>query len=1491
MRGGRIVWQLCQSIPTLVLLVWASFFVYGYASKFSEPLNGVSFEYESRSGKVWVYAEHAQIDLLSGKIVAEGIKVRDSEKQLVATVKSADLYFPAAWTLQSGVRVNLGGAHINVSRQEGGNWNLEDLLPKPKEKPTAELPFSVNADRVEISLTDQLPGFVGQWEIAATNLMVAGRGKSALANFDFVVGGAGTGSAELSFEPNGHRGRVKTAGIELGRVLRHLKATRELGGVDWINRLEFDQGHFAGNADWEQFDGKPFRIEGNGVASATHLKAFDIVAAAARFAGTFNEAAAQGDLQATVDGVKVDVNGVTRYSPKFSVTATGTVKADRYADLRTRFKLPSLPEGVTASRMAFDGSMSYSDNLVLAGKATIGAASYNTHKFENLIADVGVNPEGFKVWGLRGTTYGGALSGEFAGIRDAVSGRFELKGASRLPIPEEFSSRFIPRKTDAKALVRGTLKRVEVVADVEGSGTAVIELGGEPVRDEVGYVARLSWLDGKLKVSSAAVNGATGMVVGQGEFDASSGKVVAQGNLRSIDFSKLGIGGVSGIGFAQFNLSGDLDNPIVSGRVEAYNAAYEEYSIPLSSASFELKKQELDLNDLILSSGASTAKGKLNVIFEKEVLFNGSGTLHDVALSSYVDQRVQGLVDGQWWLVGTKEDPQLKTSLDGANIIVDKLAVDNASASLSVSKSGIAVSEAQAKIGSGSAQVFGTLQDGVGNFHFLSENLPLNAFSEYFGQTAVPGGQAGLTGDITTTKGQVTKGNVEATVRNFTINGEVVGSGTATITGEGDDFFANAQLGSLDGYLLLENGKFNRTTRLAEGTISVLDANIAAARRLASNWLNDHVSGEVRANLNSVEGSISMGAILSGSIDDPNVDFSFQTKELQYAGKPIGDAVAKAVRTAAVWTISEAQLTGGPATLRLSKDAQNRIDENGPISLDGEINNIDLSWLASFSPEIGDLRGTVDIPFTVSGDSSSPTIFATLSGKNLAWGEFVADAFEFGPFEAREGQIVAEQGGMQVRGLSLNLVSARIPFRYPFSFPSTEPLEVQFSVPETDIKTLSRFFGELDTEISEGKLSGGRFKVTGTPSDWHANGEAKLEAPRLKFSTVATVFDDVALSAKLADTTLSVQADARGEAGGTILLQAELDAESKKWLPTSKLLVEDFALQHKFENGSYLRGVTFANLSFSGDLLTPVVTGTAAFDEALFDVRGEFTSSAAPGVIAFNPQFDIELGAKRGEVRNGLMKVRANGSGKLAGTLDSPVVDVGFRVIDGDVQLLSGPLKIEQGSVAHLSHRPVGLGATETRLPIDLRARTSLTSVTEANVQRYDVTLYITGDLFSKEGLDFDVLSDPPGLTKDDFVGIVGQKQLFASETGFGGNFQDRLKDILSVVSPVFLTPITSQLEKAFGLDYIVLNFGSGSLGGIIFGKTLGKGFSLEYRQPLNEDSTLNQLDQLTLTYRPPVKNPLVSRLTLGVGLNREGEASFSLTYSNRFRSGKAKRK
>jgi hypothetical protein len=77
----------------------------------------------------------------------------------------------------------------------------------------------------------------------------------------------------------------------------------------------------------------------------------------------------------------------------------------------------------------------------------------------------------------------------------------------------------------------------------------------------------------------------------------------------------------------------------------------------------------------------------------------------------------------------------------------------------------------------------------------------------------------------------------------------------------------------------------------------------------------------------------------------------------------------------------------------------------------------------------------------------------------------------------------------------------------------------------------------------------------------------------------------------------------------------------------------------------------------------------------------------------------------------------------------------------------------------------------------------------------------------------------------------------------------------------------------------------------VILGKTLGKGFSLEYRQPLSEDPTFQRLDQLALTYRPAVKNPLISRMTLGAALNRQGELSFSLTYSRRFTSGRSKRR
>ena len=86
---------------------------------------------------------------------------------------------------------------------------------------------------------------------------------------------------------------------------------------------------------------------------------------------------------------------------------------------------------------------------------------------------------------------------------------------------------------------------------------------------------------------------------------------------------------------------------------------------------------------------------------------------------------------------------------------------------------------------------------------------------------------------------------------------------------------------------------------------------------------------------------------------------------------------------------------------------------------------------------------------------------------------------------------------------------------------------------------------------------------------------------------------------------------------------------------------------------------------------------------------------------------------------------------------------------------------------------------------------------------------------------------------------------------GFG-RFEDQLKTLLSsVAAPLFLGQISRSIERALGLEYFAVDFTGSGIGGITIAKSLGNGFTLEYRRVLEQFAVAGEWEQALSKARP----------------------------------------
>ncbi|MER3466193.1 MAG: hypothetical protein C4340_03250, partial [Armatimonadota bacterium] len=259
---------------------------------------------------------------------------------------------------------------------------------------------------------------------------------------------------------------------------------------------------------------------------------------------------------------------------------------------------------------------------------------------------------------------------------------------------------------------------------------------------------------------------------------------------------------------------------------------------------------------------------------------------------------------------------------------------------------------------------------------------------------------------------------------------------------------------------------------------------------------------------------------------------------------------------------------------------------------------------------------------------------------------------------------------------------------------------------------------------------------------------------------------------------------------------------------------------------------------------------------------------------------------ERSEVRSGPLDAVFVGTGSVTGTLEQPQVRAEFRVLAGTLRLPTTDLRFTEGSRAVFTYAPQAGFEEAAQMDVALNATTRITAHNGISVQRYTVNLAITGNILSNEDLNIVATSDPPDLTRDQILAVLGQQQLLEGVAGAAvGGFNTQLADTLaSVLAPVLARSLSRSLERSLGLDYLSFDIRPGSATSVTLAKALGSGFTLEYRRRLEEfEETGIPLEEVGLTYSPRLRNPILGRIRISVMAERSGILRLSVGYLRRF--------
>jgi autotransporter translocation and assembly factor TamB len=652
----------------------------------------------------------------------------------------------------------------------------------------------------------------------------------------------------------------------------------------------------------------------------------------------------------------------------------------------------------------------------------------------------------------------------------------------------------------------------------------------------------------------------------------------------------------------------------------------------------------------------------------------------------------------------------------------------------------------------------------------------------------------------------------------------------------------------------------------------------------------------VAERIETLQGTVQASLRLEGAMREPLAQLRLNAEQLAWRAQSLGslnlqaewvglssedapDAdtdLARAVETLRRLRTQRAalqQLRWQAETARLEAQARYTPER---LTADLEVAQLPLRWARLWDPSLPEVDGAFDLSLVVDGAPESPelTLSATLSQLNYAG--YTVDQILFSQIEVREGAIQTDDALIRMGDYQARL-SGRLPFHWsPISIPDDEPIRIQARLREQPLTLLS-LFAPIDPERTRGTIDA-VLEIEGTLAQPQPRGRLTITDGALALSDLRTALEGIGLQVEFSGQEARiVQAQARSSEGGSLRIEGGVDLSGEQALANLTLRADGLTLREPrlpVLEGS-AQAVVSGAVQMQGALTEPQVQGALRVQRGFLYLPPELPERTASEPLPVNPRFDLRVDiADEFTLRNPNLDARMEGALQIGGALQSPSLSGEFSLRSGALSLPTARLRIEPDSVARLNY-PFTNAAGETiaRIELDVRASTSVVAPDfTGDPIRYRVEVDVRGPLDDPERLQLTARSDPPGLSEQRILSLLGRGQVLAA-IARGDDparvFREQLGDILTAqVLPGLLAPLETGIAEAFDLEQFTLDYSGLRPASLYLVKNLFDGVGIAYRRGIG---VAGNEYQARLFYRLPFRNRLLQRLRVGFGFDHTG--------------------
>lgn len=984
---------------------------------------------------------------------------------------------------------------------------------------------------------------------------------------------------------------------------------------------------------------------------------------------------------------------------------------------------------------------------------------------------------------------------------------------------------------------------------------------------------------------------------------------------------------LDGIAYLRGELSGTLEKPLLRAYANVFNGRLGDIGVELFAMQAVFQEGRLLLPELTLyrRSAVAHASGEIELgeptphaergDKRREIRFRLQGNLSDFDLATVAEWsespiKLAGLANLSFTADGTPNQFEITGELTTNKALLDRLTVDSTSSQFHLRRSEdtteLLFDSAQVQLREGTVlgQARLTLSGEGTHLHaqWNARAVPLQVLAPYLPADYRLQGVLDAEGQV---QGPLDALQAEAKwqLAQLNLNEVALGNaaGTAQWTPEPPSsagvekrgqqislagrLTLQAQLDAPEGSIQIDSLQYAPESGAIEAAGTVEGVPLAWVRQLAL-ALPLELPPDVGERTATLDGTLTTNWQLAGTTAQPQVTFEGRAVRLAWNGQNLGELQAQGN-----WSKEQLgfQIDWQAESTRLQARGTLQSDT---LNAEMELSRFPLEWIQLWEPSLPPLKGNLDLTLLAMGNPDQPELTLSATVQNLALPmpasqaelssgadtpdqkgtEFVIDQLLFSRVDVREGAISTEDALIQVRGYHARL-SGQLPFRWsPISIPRDEPLSVQIALRDQPLR-LFELFLPIDAERTQGTLNA-QLTVGGTLNELQPRGELQITNGSLAFEQISTYLQELGLQVAFDGQRARIlQAQARASAGGRLTVTGEVDVAREEPVLALTGTLERFTINEpRLPIGGSALGRASGEFALQGTLKKPQLTARLQVREGFLSLPAEMKTTPSGFVPPLNPELDVQVQLARGFVlRNPNLDARMEGALQITGSLRELRASGTFSLQGGALNLPTARLRLEPESLILLTYPYATLtGETIARLELNVRATTTVVALDyTGDPQRYRVELDIRGPLDDPERFQMVARSDPPGLSEQRILSLLGRGSVLEA-LARGGDpvqiFRQQLSEMVTgQVLPGLFAPIEADIAEALGLEQFRLDYTGVAPASIYLVKELFDNFGMSYRRSL---ATANPPYEVRFFYRLPFRNRFLQRLKLGWGFD-----------------------